>query len=368
VAKVQWMVAASAGALMAAGTTMLPAEAGHGGGKSLRPVADLSGPRGVASVGPGMTLVTEDDATFSLVVERKHKKAKVVELGSAGLPGFANAIDGGRHHQVYIATGGAEPGTEGAASLFRWKPGWDEPKLLADIAAYQASDPDPDDLEGAPEESNPYGVEALRRGGVLVADAAGNDLLRVRHNGDISTVARILPRVVEVPEGLPDTDPEGNPLPPAGTPIPSEGVLTSVTVDKHGYMYVGELRGFPATPGTSSVWRIKPNAKNAVCDWEHPYRGACTLYKTGFTSIVDLASDRHGNIYVLEISKQSWLALELGSPGAEVGALYKVDRHRHTKELAKGQVIIGGGVDVSKRGTVYVTGPVFGPGALARLG
>lgn len=366
IATMRWWAVGAGGLLVAAGA-VVPAEAGSSGGGDLHPVTDLSGPRGVASAGPGMTLVTEDDGTFSLVVERRHKAAKVIELGSVGAPGFANAIDKGRGSKVYILTGGGEPGT-GAATLYRWKPGWDEPRAMADIAAYQASDPDPDDLEDFPEDSNPYGVEALKNGGVLVSDAAGNDILRVRHNGDVSTVARIKPRMVEVPEGLPPTDPDGNPLPPAGTVIPAEGVATSVAVGADGYIYAGELRGFPGTPGTSSVWRIKPNAKNAVCDWEHPYRGACRLYKSGFTSIVDLAADRHGNVYVLEISQQGWLPMELGVPGAEVGGLFRIDRHRHVKELAAGQVIIGGGVDVSKHGTVYVTGPVFGPGALARLG
>jgi len=359
------MAVLGVGVLAAAGA-VVPADAGHGQGRGLRPVADLSGPRGVSSVGPGKTLVTEDDGTFSLVIERKHRAAKVVELGSVG-GGFANAIDKGRGGKVYLLTPAGEPGT-GAATLYRWKPGWDAPRVLADIAAYQATDPDPDDQEDFPEDSNPYGVEALKRGGVLVSDAAGNDILRVRHNGDVSTVARIAPRMVEVPDGLPPTDPDGNPLPPAGTTMPAEGVATSVTVGADGYIYAGELRGFPATPGTSSVWRIKPNAKNAVCDWEHPYRGACRLYKSGFTSIVDLAADRRGNIYVLEISKAGWLPMELGVPGAEIGGLFRIDRHRHVKELAPEQVVIGGGVDVSRHGTVYVTGPVFGPGALARLG
>ena len=63
---------------------------------------------------------------------------------------------------------------------------------------------------------------------------------------------------------------EGGPLPPAGTPIPSEAVATSVTVGSDGYWYVGELRGFPATPGTSQIWKIKPGTVGATCDPENP--------------------------------------------------------------------------------------------------
>lgn len=352
--------------VLVAGAAAVPAEAGgHHHKQTLKSVIDLSGPRGVDALGHGKTLVTEDDGTFSLVVERKHKAAKKYVLGSAGAPGFANAIASDRTGKVYILTGGGEPGT-GAATLYKWRHGWSEPKPVADIAAYQATDPDPGDLEGAPEESNPYGVAALPHGAALVADAAGNDLLKVGAKGKITTLARILPRTVEVPEGLPETDPDGNPLPPAGTPIPSEGVATSVTVGADGYYYIGELRGFPATPGTSSVWRVDPRAHNATCDWEHPYKGKCKLYKSGFTSIVDLASDRKGNIYVLELDKASWLALELGAPTE--GGLYKIDRHRHVRELVKHQIAApAGGVDVSPHGRVYVTGPVFGPGALAKI-
>lgn len=360
------MAVPAVGALVL-GAAALPATAGHGhgGGSTLHRVADLDGPRGVASVLPGKTLVTEADGTFSLVVERHHGDAKVIELGSVGAPGFANAIDN-RGKTVYVLTGGGEPGT-GAATLYKWKPWWDEAKPVADIAAYQATDPDPYDLEDFPEDSNPFGVVALKHGGVLVSDAAGNDLLRVRYDGSIQTIARIMPRTVEVPEGLPATDPEGNPLPPAGTPIPSEGVATSVTVGADGYYYLGELRGFPATPGTSQIWRINPHAKDAVCDPEHPYRGACRLYKDGMTSIVDLGADRWGNIYAVSLSKLSWLAVELGVEGSEVGALYRISPNRHVTELAKDQLITPGGVDVSWTGKVYTTGPVFGPGALSTV-
>ena len=53
-----------------------------------------------------------------------------------------------------------------------------------------------------------------------------------------------------------------------GTILPSEAVATSVTVGADGFYYVGELRGFPATPGQSQVWRIAPNSVGALCDPE----------------------------------------------------------------------------------------------------
>ncbi len=364
-------IAAGAAALVMSG--VVPAQAGtdhhHGQEDRLRTVIDgLNGPRGVDALGDGLTLVSETDGTFSLVVERRHHHpAKLVRLGQVNAD-FAPAIAKGPHGTVYILTGGAEPDSPaatGSATLFKWRHGWKAPKPFADIAAYQATDPDPYDQENNPTDSNPFGVQPLRDGTVLVSDAAGNDLLRVHRNGHIETVARLKTRNVEVPDGLPATDPEGNPLPPAGTPIDSEAVATSVTVGSDGYWYVGELRGFPATPGTSEIWRIKPGTVGAVCDPEKPRRGHCKRFADGLTSIVDLGAGP-GSIYAVELSKMSWLQMELGTPGAEIGGLFRISGH-HIEELVPGQLTQPGGVDVSRDG-IYLTGPVFGPGSLMKLG
>ncbi|WP_198020225.1 ScyD/ScyE family protein [Nocardioides sp. J54] len=378
------LAAAAAPAL--AGTT-----GGSGNGHAPRTITALDGPRGVDALGGGRTLVTETGGDFSLVVERRGKPARVIPLGNLATD-FPPAIALGRHGTVFLLTGAAGPPPEEAAgllrssaeepddsgepgepaagaTLFKWRPGWSAPRPVADIAAYQATDPDPDDQEDFPEDSNPYGLAALRDGSVLVADAAGNDLLRVWRDGTIRTVARLKPRLVEVPEGLPDIPPEeGGPLPPAGTPILSEAVATSVAVGPDGYWYVGELRGFPATPGTSQVWRIRPGSVDATCDPEAPHQGACRRYADGRTSIVDLAADRY-SVLALELSKASWLAFELGLAGAEVGGLFRLWRHRghtHARELAADQLVLPGGVD-AVGGKVYVTGPLFGPGALLRV-
>jgi hypothetical protein len=353
----------------------VPSQAGaHGGhhhGDELKTVADgLDGPRGVDNLGHGKTLVTEADGTFSLVVERRHHDAKVIELGSVPASFIAPAIAAGPHGDVFILTPGGPPGT-GAATLYRWHWGDAAPTPVFDVAAYQVGDPDPYDQadpEG-PEESNPFGLAPLGDGTVLVSDAAGNDLLRVwPDTGKAVTVARLKPRVVEVPEELPDTDLDGNPLPPAGTPITAEAVATSVTVGPGGYWYVGELRGFPATPGTSEIWRIKPGTVDALCDPEHPWKRQCRRFADGLTSIVDLGAS-HKAVYAVSLSKRSWLQFELELPGAEVGGLFQVSRRHHharIRELVEDQLILPGGVDIGGR-AAYLVGPVFGPGALSKL-
>jgi hypothetical protein len=337
------------------------------GASSLTPVVEgLNGPRGVA-VGPaGRVVYSEADGSFSQVVTKGSKAGSVTRLGTVPTD-FAPAVAVGGRGQTFVLTSGGEPGT-GAATLYRWTPGAKGVRVVADIAAYQQTDPDPDNLEGPAGESNPFGVADLPDGSALVADAAGNDLLRVYPNGRIVTVARLKPRVVPVPEGLPDEF-GGEPLPPAGTPLPSEAVATSVTVGADGYYYVGELRGFPATPGTSQVWRIAPGSVNAVCDPAAPDTGACRRYADGFTSIVDLGAGRDGSIYVVELVKRSWLQWELGLVDPPVGALLRIPPGGGSPvELVPGELVLPGGVDVGKDGAVYVTAPVFGPGVLARVG
>jgi hypothetical protein len=337
------------------------------GASSLVPVVEgLDGPRGVA-VGPaGRVVYAESDGSFSQLITKGKHAGSVTQLGKVPQQFLAPAVAVGGRGQTFVLTVGGEPGT-GAATLYRWTPGKGV-RVVADIAAYQQTDPDPDNLADPPEETNPFGVAALPDGSALVADAAGNDLLRVYPNGRIVTVARLKPRVVKVPEELPDEF-DGQPLPPAGTPVPSEAVATSVTVGADGYWYVGELRGFPATPGTSQIWRIAPGSVNAVCDPEAPSTGACRRYADGFTSIVDLGAGPNGSIYVVELVKRSWLQWELGLVDPPLGGLFRIPPGGGSPvELAAGELVLPGGVDVGKDGVVYVTSPVFGEGMLARVG
>lgn len=322
----------------------------------------LNGPRGLAAGPAGRLVYAENDGSFSELVAKGVLAGSAIRLGSTPGTYIAPAVasDGG---QIFLLTAGGPPGS-GAATLYRGTNGL--VRMLADIAAYQQTDPDPYNLADPPEESNPFGVAALRDGSVLVSDAAANDLLRVFPNGRIVTVARLKPRVVPVPDELPD-EVDGEPLPPAGTLIPSEAVATSVTVGADGYYYVGELRGFPATPGMSQIWRIAPNSVNAVCDPEAPTTGPCRRYADGFTSIVDLEAGPDGSLYVVELVQQSWLQWELGLVNPPLGGLFRIPPGGGSPtELAAGELILPGGVAVG-RGGVYVTMPVFGPGRIVRV-
>lgn len=323
-------------------------------------VTGLTGPRGVAMGPRGKLVVAESDGTFSRVVRRGPNAGDVVRIGRVPKGFLAPAIDINNRGQIFVLTPEGE--NAGAATLYRYTPGRGREKI-ANIHRYQRSDPDPYNLAEPAGQSNPFGVAALNDGSALVADAANNDLLRVWPNGEIVTVARVRPRTVLSP----DLGPEG---PPAGTRMPSEAVITSVTVGADGAYYIGELRGFPATPGKSQIWRIKPGSTDAVCNPRKPRRGDCKRYVDGLTSIVDLGAGRGGSIYAVELSKASWLAAEAEPPvaGAEIGSLIRISKDRMVRqELAAGRLVLPGGVEVGRGGGVFATTPVFGPGRLLRV-
>ena len=114
-------------------------------------------------------------------------------------------------------------------------------------------------------DSDPYGLLAIP-GADIVADAGGNDLLRVDTNGDISLVA-VLP-----------------PVPQAND---QEPVPTSVVLGPDGAYYVGEMTGAPFRDGAASIYRVVPGQEPEV-------------YLSGFKAIIDFAFDADGNVYVLQ--------------------------------------------------------------------
>ncbi|MEY2583641.1 MAG: hypothetical protein QOE09_3490 [Ilumatobacteraceae bacterium] len=233
---------------------------------------------------------------------------------------------------------------------------------VANIPAYQAGDPDPVDQESTPTDSNPYGLAIAPNGDALVADAAGNDLLRFTPEGVGSTMARFDVETLS-------TDQAGDPtLPPT---IDAEAVPTTVTVGPDGAFYVGELKGFPFRVGSSHIWRIKPDADGAWCSTNAPDpTHSCRVYASGYTAIQDIVFNKNNHrLYVYELAADGVLAFEAGfAPGGVFppAVLLEVTRkgsHEHRTELAAGQLSQPGGVVVAG-GHVYVTDGIITGGRL----
>jgi hypothetical protein len=324
-------------------------------------VEGLTNPRGLDALGGRGVLVAESGTgELKLVQPRRTGAPRVTTFATLPVDeesgnGPVDVASKGLAKTWVVMSGPTEAAGDPFAELVRLNRKG-KVNLRLDIAGYQEGDPDPFDVEDFPTESNPNGLALLRGGGVLLTDAAGNDLLRVSTGKRITTVARFKTELAPWPDGLPF------PGPPPGTPVPVESVPTAVAIGPDGAWYVSELKGFPFPKGASRIWRIEPGTTNAVCDPESPDTGPCRTVASGFTSVIDLAFGPDGTMYVLEIVKEGLLGVEIfGDP--PIGALWAVKGGTKT-ELVPGELLFPGGVDVNFDGSLYVTtGSVFGPGA-----
>ncbi len=339
-------IGAVAAAMAAVPATAAPAARGVDG---------LLGARGL-DIAHGRMVVADSSGAISEVVRSGPDKGTTAKVGKV-TKGFGSAVAIAPNGDVWAVTGG------GHGTVYIFRDGHPR-RAVIDLGAWQRKhNKDPYNLSGKPGESNAFGLAAMGKG-VLVADAANNSVVHVTRRGIVTPIARVKTRTVEMPEGF--DDPE---LPPAGTPMPTEAVVTSVAVGADGAVYLGELRGFPGTPGTSGIWRVEPGATDAICRPNRPTKGACTLFADGLTSVVALEAGRGGAIYAVELSKMSWLAAEFEVPGAEVGAVVRVSPDgKRMRELSPGKAILPGAVAIGPAGGVFVSGPVFGPGGVRRIG
>lgn len=303
----------------------------------------LNNPRGIDIGADGRIAVAEAGAGRIVRIRTGSTTTLVGDLPTVTSPegeatGPVNLALIGRA-SVYVLMGAGPKAVDSRfASLLRLGRPAGSP---VDIEGYQADDPDPADQDGNAAESNPYGLAAVGNGKVLITDAANNDVLLVGPRGGVQTVARIPLHAVSTSH-----------LPFPGLPpeLPAEAVPTSVAVGPDGYWYVGELTGFPFTPGASRIWRIAPWARGATCDDDTS--DGCALFAGGFTSITGLDFGPDGSLYVVEIAKGGVANLFLG--GDITGALIRVKNGVRT-ELAAGKLTAPADVAVSHGGTVYVT-------------
>lgn len=225
----------------------------------------------------------------------------------------------------FVTSGGGDQ-AEGAA-LWRVTPG--QARVVGDIEAFEvARDPDasawknvtceenPPSFTAGPQ-SNPYHLAATSGGRVLVADAAGNSILRARANGTIDWLAVLTPPLVAAPS----SDEDYRVLFPLNGDVDCyvQPVPTSVDTSPDGRsVFVGELTGVTGLSasgpvyetGLSRVWKIDANARHAVCS--EGSGDPCRVAITGLTSVVDLAFGPDGLLYVAEFDTDGWLAPSSG--------------------------------------------------------
>jgi hypothetical protein len=307
---------------------------------------------GLAVAPDGSLLVADNGAG---VVELRKGEGHLI----AELPGVTDVAPIGRGN-MFAVTGFAEGE---AGKLFRVSRGG--LRELADLAAFEA-DVNPD---GRAVESNPFDLAALSGGKVLVADAAGNDLLIVDQQGHVDWVATFPNQLVSTANakhlvGCPNPSPGFEFVCDLPETTPAQAVATSVAIGPDGAYYVGELKGFPGPTGASRVWRIEPGTLHAECGTS----SSCTVVADGFTSIVDLTFGPDGTLYVVEIDEASFFAVQLevfsGIPGRTLGgSVNACDSSTWTcTEVATG-LPIPTAAAVDHDGTVYVAVSALVPGA-----
>jgi hypothetical protein len=238
---------------------------------------------------------------------------------------------------VYVTVGGCfgvvTPAQGKCGGLFRLHPGGAS-NLVADLNAYEVQN-HPDGTRRG--ESDPYDVIALP-GERIVADAAGNDVLRVGPDGHVSLLAVFKQRLVAAPPSLG--------LPP-GTLLPMDSVPDTLAVGRDGALYVGELTGFPFPIGGARIYRLVPGQ-------------APQIFADDFTNIIDMAFDDDGNLLVLEIARNSLLSND------QTGALIRLNRDGSRTTLLSeglryptGLAIHGAAVYISNCGTCPGSGQVL---------
>jgi hypothetical protein len=139
-------------------------------------------------------------------------------------------------------------------------------------------------------DSHPYSVTSLGHGSWAVADAGGNDILKVDGKGHVSVIAVLpaQPHTVTAAQasalGLPDCV--------VGVTYRFEAVPTDVEVGPHGMLYVSTLPGGPEGPALGargSVYVV------------NPWTGVSHRLATGFAGATNVAVSPGGSVYVAEL-------------------------------------------------------------------
>ncbi len=283
----------AAGALLAAPLTASAEEP---------PAYTFTGPLFGLATAPAGGLVVAD-AGAGVVVLRKGGGRLL-----ATLPNVTDVAPIGLSSMYAVTGGGPEPSD---GKLYRISHG--RKAVWGDLAAFEASvNPD-----GGAIDSNPFDVARLTGGKALIADAAANALVISTRKGRLDWVATLPDEDVPTdwikafagcPEPLSDEFAFVCDLPELW---PAQAVATSVAIGPDGAYYMGELKGFPAGPGLSKIWRIERGTRHAHCGSDP----RCTVVADGFTSIVDLAFTPSGKLDVVELDEGGFLPLELGFPG-----------------------------------------------------
>ena len=348
------------------GPTIAESRASHGAPEGLYafsgPVFDIAAaPDGSILVGEtvfGAIFPTGGESISTIKEIRGGSVQDVIQITTmAGSP--INGLDAVGRRSLFATSGALDAATGGHL----WHVTQGRARMVADLGAFERAH-DPDAFAGdrwktqacepapytAGPQSNPYHLTALSGSTALVADAAGNTLLRATISGAVDWVAIFNPPLDESGEWMvafpldDDTDCYVQPVP------------TSVAIGPDGAYYVGELTGITAanlrgeaSTGLSRVWRIEPGAMNVVCP-----SASCRVALSGLTAVIDVAFGPDGMLYVLEYDENGWLAPFDPRIPLVGGTLNRCDVRSGACHEIAGDLMMPGAITFDKRGDLWM--------------
>jgi hypothetical protein len=187
--------------------------------------------------------------------------------------------------------------------------------MIANLSEFQkanpVANPGPDDFEP---DGTWYSMIAVR-GALYAIEPNHGELDRITPDGQIQ-------RVVDISA--------------------TQGHIVPTAIAYHGNFFVGNLSTFPIQAGSSKVLKITPS-------------GELKIVATGFTTILGLAFDNRGRLYVLENSTCDNC---LPTPGT--GKIVRVDPSGQVAEVASG-LFLPTAMTFGPDGNLYVSNVGFGP-------
>ena len=122
----------------------------------------------------------------------------------------------------------------------------------------------------------------------------------------------------------------------------SQGHIVPTAMATHGVFYVGNLNTFPISVGSSKILQITP-------------AGTVHTAATGFTTVLGLAFDNRGRMYVLENTVHD------GFPQPGYGEIVRVTGNK--KDVIVSDLALPTGMTYGPDGALYVSNLGFGPPA-----
>jgi len=254
-------------------------------------------------------------------------------VGPAGVA----VVDG----TVYVVTGGVGPGTPavdpmaGRASVWSIDASTGEGTVVADLEAFErTNNPDPNFID-----SDPYGMVAGTDGMLYVAEAGGNDILKVDPStGEVSLLA-VIP-------GLPGQ--EANPNRGGASEI--DPVPTGLAWAPDGGLYVSTLSGGPFIPGTAALMHVAMD-------------GTVTTVASGLTMLGDVTVAPDGTIYVVTMSDNF-----IDPAGPAAGSIVMVDPQSGASTPVITGIPFPGSIAFDADGNAYITAMISLPAGAPAAG